>query len=919
MEALAQALLKREVSLALVIVCLTVTVGLAVCAIQVEQDDDLLAFLPDSNPDIAFFRAINDRFGGLDVALVGIEAPNLFDGEFLERLKEATDEANTLEQVGYAVSIVNVDDITPDKELGGIKWAPLVEVIPSNEFESEILRTKVMSRDHIVGQMVSEGGDAVILYCFLGVESDPRRTAEAVRTAVRKHFPDEEVYWGGAPFISTYIYDAAKSDMDKLTPWSVAVIVLILLVTFRDPIGAILALSTTGMGIATSLGTMKLLGVQYNIVLSSMPVILFAVGSAYAIHVLSHYYRHAETMPTEEALRRTLVGVGPPVLAAGLTTVAGLLSFVAMDIEPMRIFGAFTALGIFATLVLSLTFVPAVIRLTGLKRKSPGASAAALTARVSAGFATHRAPTVVVLALVALLAGFFVTRVTARMDNAAFFDEGSEPDLSERFLAERFGGSQFIQILAEGDMKDPAVLLDVQHVADQLALVEHVSSTIHIVGPLTMANEAMEGLRHVPDSREKAALLLGLMTGNKAIEQLVSDDRTEALVQLKLDASDADAMAGILDEVQGYFATREGYKDAADIVEARIAALAHQFGLPVDADRLAEAVRGPLGGGDATAEVTAGLLAFMGTDEFLADLPDEADIEARLAAAVVARGAEVDADGLAEAAATTLGVEPTEAVVDDIVFSLEAATSELWIQAAGLAAAKDVVRLSGLELGDDERGARILHQIAGAMTDRGRTTPSPMPPVVYTVSGLPMLYRGLEASVTANQWRSLALALLLVFVVLSVVFRSASAGLLAASPTFLTLLLLYGAMGALGVSLDIGTSMLASLVIGAGVDYAVHMVAAWRAPADGPLSEGARAAAECTASAIWTNAIMVAAGFVVLTLGEARPLQNVGLLTASAMMVAGATTFIAIPALARRRSYSSEAVLSALHDHGDST
>jgi len=918
LDALARALLQRNVALAVVVVSLGVTIALAFAAVQVEQDDDLLAFLPDTNPDIAFFRSINERFGGLDVAIVAIEAPDLFSAAFLGRLKEATDEANTLDQVSYAVSIVNVDDITPDPEMGGIKWAPLVEALPSNEFEAELLRTKVMSRDHIVGQMVSEAGDAVILYCFLGVESDPRATADSVRAAVRKHFPDDPIYWGGAPFISTYIYDAAKKDMDRLTPWSVAVIVLILLVTFRDAIGAVLALSTTGMGIATSLGTMKLLSIEYNIVLSSMPVILFAVGSAYSIHVLAHYYRHAEEMESEEALRRTLVGVGPPVIAAGLTTVAGLLSFVVMDIEPMRIFGAFTALGIFATLVLSLTFVPAVIRLTGLKRKSRGNRTASLMARVSVAVATRRTPAIVVLALVTVASGFFVTRVTARMDNAAFFDRGSEPDLSERFLSERFGGSQFIQILAEGDMKDPAVLLDLQHAADQLSLVDHVSSTIHIVGPLTMANEAMEGLRHVPDTREKAALLLGLMTGNKALEQMVDADRTEALLQLKLDASDADAMARILDEVQAYFVDRDGYADAADLVEARVAALGRQFSLEVDADRLAEAVRGPLGGADATAEVTARLLAFLGTDEFLADLPDEPDVEARLVAAVVALGADADAEELAGAAASTLGVEPTEAVVDDVVFSLEAVASELWTQAAGLAAAKDLVRLAGLDLGDDERGARILHLIAGAMTDLGRTTPSPVPPVTYTVSGLPMLYRGLEASVTANQWRSLALALFLVFVILSVVFKSPSSGLLATSPTFLTLLLLYGAMGALGVSLDIGTSMLASLVIGAGVDYAVHMVAAWRAPADGPLAEGARVAAGATASAIWTNAIMVAAGFFVLTLGEARPLKNVGLLTASAMLVAGAATFIAIPALARKRSYSSEAVLAALHDHGDS-
>ena len=49
---------------------------------------------------------------------------------------------------------------------------------------------------------------------------------------------------------------------------------------------------------------------------------------------------------------------------------------------------------------------------------------------------------------------------------------------------------------------------------------------------------------------------------------------------------------------------------------------------------------------------------------------------------------------------------------------------------------------------------------------------------------------------------------------------------------------------------------------------------------------------------------MVAVGFFVLTLGEARPLKNVGGLTAAAMIVAAAVTFLVIPVLARRRFYA---------------
>ncbi len=203
--------------------------------------------------------------------------------------------------------------------------------------------------------------------------------------------------------------------------------------------------------------------------------------------------------------------------------------------------------------------------------------------------------------------------------------------------------------------------------------------------------------------------------------------------------------------------------------------------------------------------------------------------------------------------------------------------------------------------GDD--GARFRTRVAAALTDLDAPTewsPGGDGRMAWTVSGQPVLYRGLSRSVEANQLQSLGLALVLVLVILSGLFRSPITGLLATLPTAGTLLVVYGGMGFLGVTLDIGTSMLASLIIGAGVDYAVHFVSAW----DGPDPDAAgQAAAHNTAAAIWANAGMVAAGFFVLTLGDARPLQNVGGLTAAAMVVAAFSTFVGIPILARARSY----------------
>jgi predicted RND superfamily exporter protein len=81
-------------------------------------------------------------------------------------------------------------------------------------------------------------------------------------------------------------------------------------------------------------------------------------------------------------------------------------------------------------------------------------------------------------------------------------------------------------------------------------------------------------------------------------------------------------------------------------------------------------------------------------------------------------------------------------------------------------------------------------------------------------------------------------------------------------------------------------------------------MAEWYGPSDKPIADAAAYGASQTGVSIWINAIMVCAGFYVLTLGKARPLQNVGGLTAAAMLAAAVATFVTIPALARKRRYT---------------
>ena len=880
---------------------------------QLKQEDDILGFLPEDNPEIAMFQSINEEFGGLDAALVGIETDDVFEADFLERLQQTTDALSALPNLDHVLSITNVADFEADP-MGGVVAGMLVPGIPATAEEQAAIRAKVLSRDHIRGSLVSDDGTAVVLVAFAAYRSDPQKVAHDIRNIVEGSFSAEQLYWGGAPFISTYMFQTTQEDLRRLSPWAVAAILLIMVFAFRDVVGTLLGLVSTGIGILVSRACMVVADVPLNIVLGSMPIILFAVGSAYGIHILSRYNAHARVADCPEAVRRTIEGTGPVVLTAGLTTAVGLLSFVAMDIEPLRIFGIFTAIGIVATLVLSLTFIPAmlvIVDLKGMSNARPFAIDFLMTA--TGRLWKHQKGVGVVVALLAVAGVALSGNVTSRVDQSAFYSPGTLPDRADAFLTQHFGGSQFIQILVEADLRDPVHLRRVRELAERIEQLESVARVQHVGQPVAILNEMMEGQPRLPDNRAKVETLFGFLTGNPAVRQLANEERTRALMHITVGTNSAEEIEHVLSRVNSLVADdwfrRFKVVDVTDRTRGelnkeltvRMQRILTQARFERTDAAIEAALSAPIGAIESGPVQLAIAQHLMSAE---AMVPVERNQAEQLAEALVALGPNPSVETMDQAVAEVMKLPVDASIVADLSWSVGTPIEEAW---AGQSAKAEVASISrALEIDLNPALALRLNQV---LLDRNVETvgiPDGQDPAVmsYTVSGLPVMHQGLSRSVTANQFKSLAFALGLVAIILSVAFRSIRTGLLATAPTALALLVIYGAMGAVGISLDIGTSMLASLIIGAGVDYAVHVLSAWYAHDDEPVLRAALRATARVGPAVWTNAVMVAVGFFVLTLGEARPLKNVGGLTAAAMMVAALVTFLVIPVLARRRRYA---------------
>jgi uncharacterized protein len=150
-----------------------------------------------------------------------------------------------------------------------------------------------------------------------------------------------------------------------------------------------------------------------------------------------------------------------------------------------------------------------------------------------------------------------------------------------------------------------------------------------------------------------------------------------------------------------------------------------------------------------------------------------------------------------------------------------------------------------------------------------------------------------------TQIGSFGSALLLVAALAALCLRSIPLALLAMVPTTLPVLLTLGAMGALGVPLDIGTAMVAAIVLGLGVDESLHLLSAYRR-----LRAGGRARPEAVPAAVrevgrplLTSAAALCLGFLVLVLVPWKSLASFGAVTGVAIVASLLADLLVLPAL----------------------
>ncbi len=906
-ELLAAWIKRRSIA---VLVFAGVVTALAASRLPLDYDDDVVRFLPQDDVEVQNFNAIMKRFGSLNVALIGIEGGGtLYSTERLEYVRQVTETLRELDVVEHVTSLTELAVVT-GKETGQHK-ALVPRPVPSDPERLEEVRDYIQSLDYIIGSVASKDGTAALLIARLdsGGVSTTKAAAMVRDAAERVPAPGAmTLHFGGAPFIAEAAANGSQRDLARLAPYVCGIIVLLILFTLGSLKAAFVTLTAVGLGILWTLGLMGWLEQPLTLVSTSLPVILVALGSAYAVHLLVWYLEHGAD-PDD-----MLKNVGWPVIVTALTTMAGFISFLAMDLEPMRSFGVQMALGTGICAFIALVIVPALLKHFPLEPKATSSDGSRwldrMLSKVAMSCQRHRWPILAVAAAIALFFASQLDQIRTSMDTKAFFEEDSAPARADDFLVRHFGGSVFLQIYVKADLRDPAVLSRVAAFEDELAALDGVTRVESISKVVAIVHEGLSGERRLSRKRKEIEQFLFLARQtDPAVGLLVDDAYSGALIQVGIGGFDTSKVMPLTQRIRELAAKR--LPRYAITVERGDE---HEQAVIDDASRR---IAGLLGAGTSAAQVSAVLRSAARADaaaihkavsEVLqTEVVDEEMVVLRAGADVDAFGRAIAADIQRFAMTAPLFVERIKAVADPSELSnpkvflkgaryvwrqLEEAVAPV-VQGPVTEALRALTAKAPKQV--KLRVAAIVDEVMQPTWAIGTAAPpatGQASAIASTVSGYPVIQEAMTQSVQHNQKFSLLVSLPLILLIMVIVFRSLLGGLIGLLPTTLTLLVTFGLMGLMPAELplDITASMLASIALGVGVDYAIHFMWRYR-------EGGTDGAIQTTGRSICINAAEITGGFVVLAWASIVPMSRFGLLVAETLLVAAAATLILLPAL----------------------
>jgi predicted RND superfamily exporter protein len=713
-----------------------------------------------------------------------------------------------------------------------------------------------------------------------------------------------DLIMGGPPVDNVAIDDEGEITLLRLVGLSGLIGLCLSYYCFRSRSVTAMVFCCGLFGAMASLGIVYYLGGTCDAVLMSMPSLVYVLGISGAIHLVN-YYKDAVRESGIDGAAGTAVRHGwLPCTLAAVTTALGLGSLVMSEIVPISKFGKYSAIGVMFTLVVVLTLLPTFLEMWPLKeRRNKKKAVTNEVRRASSGskwfgrlmgsgdwIIRHHGFVSVSCAIVMIGLAIGITKIETSVHLLKLF--APEVDIIEDYtwLEENVGNLVPMEVVLRVDpartrnSDEPLMSDDGRFRMTFLERMEMVARIQQSVERLPEVGKALSMVTFAPNL-PAAATGLGAFAERSAFNAGLQDHREDFLEQ-------------------DYYRVADDGEEVFR-VSARLAALSD-----VDYGEFVDEIR---------AAVQPVLSAYQLRDEILTQVARDGESLTRKQVCVI--GVPRPGNG---AAAAGHRISPSELTARTLVDLLRVARVRV---KPVYKAAADYVPKNSIAVDDENKKAAkffsafdsilvvsdhpsVAHGFIqrhaqhlidarpghdGAIDVEAMQTAGITP--VYT-GVVPLVYKA-QRTLLSGLVNSIGLAFVLICFVMILILRSPLAGLLSMVPNLFPVLVIFGGMGWLGIYVDIGTMMCASVAMGVAVDDTVHYLT-WfrRGILSGLDRRGAvKLAYEKCATAMIQTTIIGGLGLAVFMLSTFTPTQRFGLLMLILLSAALIGDLIFLPAL----------------------
>lgn len=327
---------------------------------QLRFDYNFEKFFPNQDPQTQFYHAHRARFeSDNDFLLLALEnKEGIFRLDFLQKIDMLTRQIQR--EVPYIKSVVSITNAQEAKmyTFGGLIFDPYLH------FKTRLLQSDskhIAQTPELQNTLVAKDGQSVCIFIrhqdFIQRKQSDRMLSALQQQLEKYNF--DGVHLTGRTHGQKIYVDRMMQEMVFFLILSALLIIAFLYLTFRSVWGVIVPMSVIGMATLWLLGGMSLSNEPINILLITLPTILFVVAMADVIYIVSRFLQGIRAgLSKEEAVRVTYKEIAFSAFLTSITTAIGFGSLYFVNVIPVQIFGIVAGIGTLLAYFFTMYLLP---------------------------------------------------------------------------------------------------------------------------------------------------------------------------------------------------------------------------------------------------------------------------------------------------------------------------------------------------------------------------------------------------------------------------------------------------------------------------------------------------------------------------------------------------------------------------------